>query len=122
VQITYFKIDSADEISKVVNEFNTSISNTIDCSFIAIAQDEENIIAYTDIVNCSKKFSLLNSFRIRNEYKGNGIEEKLLKYVVWELQQNGISFLSIPNAMTNPDLKWIKDFKIGTSGFIIAVM
>ena len=122
MQITYFKIDSADEISKVVNEFNTSISNTIDCSFIAIAQDEETIIAYMDIVNCSKKFSLLNSFRIRNEYKGNGIEEKLLKYVVWELQQNGISFLSIPNAMTNPDLKWIKDFKIGTSGFIIAVM
>jgi len=122
VQITYFKIDSSDEISNVVNEYNKSTPNAVDCSFIVIAQDQETVIAYTEIVNCSSKFSLLKSFKIRNEYLNNGIEQKMLSYAVWELQQNGISFLSIPNVMTNPDLNWIKDFKISNSGFIIAIM
>ena len=122
MQITYFKIDSSDEISKVIKEYNDNMSDNIDCSFITIAQDRETVIAYTEIVNCSSKFSLLKSFKIRNEYLKNGIEQKMLSYVVWELQQKGISFLSIPNVMTNPDLNWIKDFKISNSGFIIAIM
>ena len=122
MQTTYFRIDSYDEISKVINEFNRNISKDIDCSFIIIAQDYDTIIAYTEIVICSPKYSLLKSFKIKKEYMNNGIEQKMIKYVVWELKHDGASFLSIPNAMTNPDLKWIKDFKLDTSGFIIAVM
>jgi len=105
VQISYFRIDSFDEISKIINEYSNSISKDIECSFVVIAQDQDKVIAYTEIVNCTSKCALLKSFKIINEYNNNGIEQKMLKYVVWELQQNGISFLSIPNAMTNPDLK-----------------
>jgi len=122
VQTTYFRIDSPEEIIKILNEFNSNISKEIDCSFIMIAQDYETIVAYTEVINCSSRFSLMKSFKIRNDYQNVGIEHKLLNYLVWELQQDNISFLSIPNVMSNPDLKWIKDFKIDTSGFIIAVM